>query len=93
MYICRVPNFIFGQCVLGNENSYKGNNEYFTLECDLNADFLDPKCVHTEIIQRIKDLIYFYTLKRGILASKNLITAEQGSPCAGAALLYLTSVE
>ena len=61
----RVPNSIFGQCGLGNEMSYKGNNEYFTQKCELNADFLDPKCVHTEIIQRVKDLILFlYTHTR-----------------------------
>ena len=61
----RVSNFIFGQCGLGNEMSYKGNNEYFTQKCELNADFLDPKCVHTEIIQRVKDLILFlYTHTR-----------------------------
>ena len=65
----RVPNFIFGECGLGNETSYKGNYEYFTLKCVLNADFLNPKCVLTKIIQRVKDLIYFYSIKQGFLAS------------------------
>ena len=61
--IYRVSNFIFGQCVLGNETSYKGNNEYFILKCELNVDFLDPTCVHTDMMQRVKDLINFYTHK------------------------------
>ena len=63
--LCRVPNSLFEHCGLGNEKSYKGKNEYFTLKCGLNADFLDPKCVHTEIIQRVKDLLLFlYTHTR-----------------------------
>ena len=68
--IVRVPNFIFGQCGLGSETSYKGNYEYFTLKCVLNADFLNPKCVLTKIIQRVKELVYFYSNKQGFLSSE-----------------------